>query len=70
MHLTTHVLDAAAGRPAAGVRVTLRGVGEEEVVVETVTNPTAAPIGRCSPTRRRRRALMRSPSRSVPEVAP
>ena len=34
--LTTHVLDIAAGRPAAGVAVTL--VREEEVVATAVTN--------------------------------
>ena len=34
--LTTHVLDIAAGRPAAGVAVTL--VREDEVVATAVTN--------------------------------
>jgi hydroxyisourate hydrolase len=34
--LTTHVLDIAAGRPAAGVAVTL--VRDDEVVAEAVTD--------------------------------
>jgi 5-hydroxyisourate hydrolase len=34
--LTTHVLDIAAGRPAAGVAVTL--VREDEVVATAITN--------------------------------
>ena len=34
--LTTHVLDTAAGRPAAGVRVVLRGDGH--VLAEGATN--------------------------------
>jgi 2-oxo-4-hydroxy-4-carboxy-5-ureidoimidazoline decarboxylase len=40
-HLSTHVLDAHAGRPAAGVAVTLvelMGEGRERPVVEAVTN--------------------------------
>ncbi len=45
MSLTTHVLDLAAGRPAAGVAITLlRG---EEVVARAVTNAdgrTDAPL--------------------------
>lgn len=36
--LTTHVLDTASGRPAAGVRVVLRRDGEAAVVAEGVTN--------------------------------
>ncbi|HTI35760.1 MAG TPA: hydroxyisourate hydrolase [Miltoncostaea sp.] len=43
--LTTHVLDTAHGRPAAGVAVTLRRAGE--VVAEAVTNAdgrTDAPL--------------------------
>ena len=39
--LTTHVLDTASGRPAAGVRVVLRrdGEGQEgQMVAEAVTN--------------------------------
>ena len=36
--LTTHVLDTAAGRPAAGVRVVLRRDGEAAVVAEGTTN--------------------------------
>jgi 5-hydroxyisourate hydrolase len=37
--LTTHVLDTAAGQPAAGVKVVLRKLdGGEEIVVEAVTN--------------------------------
>ena len=39
--MTTHVLDVAAGRPAAGVRVVLRRKGA--VVAEAVTNAD----GRC-----------------------
>lgn len=37
-HLTTHVLDTASGKPAAGVRVVLRRPGETAVLVEAVTN--------------------------------
>ncbi len=36
--LTTHVLDTASGRPAAGVRVVLRRDGSGDVVAEAVTN--------------------------------
>lgn len=36
--LTTHVLDTATGRPAAGVRVVLRRAGEERVLAEAFTN--------------------------------
>lgn len=36
--LTTHVLDTASGKPAAGVRVVLRRPGETAVLVEVVTN--------------------------------
>ena len=36
--LTTHVLDTASGRPAAGVRVVLRRQGEDAVVAEGATN--------------------------------
>jgi 5-hydroxyisourate hydrolase len=38
MGISTHVLDTAAGRPAAGVRVTLRREGEAGPLAETVTN--------------------------------
>lgn len=47
MGLSTHVLDTATGRPAAGVRVVLRRVGEGRPVAETVTNAdgrTDAPL--------------------------
>ncbi len=39
-HLTTHMLDTAAGRPAAGVKITLHEVGASArgLLVETVTN--------------------------------
>lgn len=37
-HLTTHVLDTASGKPAAGVRVVLRRPGETAVLAEAVTN--------------------------------
>lgn len=37
-HLTTHVLDTASGKPAAGVRVVLRRPGETAVLVEAVTS--------------------------------
>ena len=37
-HLTTHVLDTASGKPAAGVRVVLRRAGEAAAIVETTTN--------------------------------
>jgi 5-hydroxyisourate hydrolase len=36
--LTTHVLDTASGKPAAGVRYVLRRDGESAVVAEGVTN--------------------------------
>lgn len=36
--LTTHVLDTAAGTPAAGVRVALRRDGESAPLAEAVTN--------------------------------
>jgi len=36
--LTTHVLDTASGKPAAGVRVVLRRDGEAAAVAEAVTN--------------------------------
>ena len=36
--LTTHVLDTAAGKPAAGVRVVLRRDGDPAVLVEAATN--------------------------------
>ena len=38
VHLTTHVLDTASGKPAAGVRVVLRRAGEAAAIVETTTN--------------------------------
>ena len=43
--LTTHVLDTMSGRPAAGVKITLRKVGSDEstVLAETITNGD----GRC-----------------------
>jgi 5-hydroxyisourate hydrolase len=37
-HLTTHVLDTASGKPAAGVRVVLRRPGEASVLAEATTN--------------------------------
>lgn len=36
--LTTHVLDTAAGCPAAGMRVALRRAGAPEILAEGVTN--------------------------------
>ncbi len=36
--LTTHVLDTASGKPAAGMRVTLRRAGEATVLVDVVAN--------------------------------
>jgi 5-hydroxyisourate hydrolase len=36
--LTTHVLDTASGKPAAGVRVVLRRDGDAAVVAEGATN--------------------------------
>ncbi len=36
--LTTHVLDTASGKPAAGVRVLLRRDGEAAVLAEGATN--------------------------------
>jgi 5-hydroxyisourate hydrolase len=36
--LTTHVLDTAAGRPAAGLKVVLRRCGQAAVVAEAVTS--------------------------------
>jgi 5-hydroxyisourate hydrolase len=37
-HLTTHVLDTASGKPAAGVRIVLRRQGETAVLAEAVTS--------------------------------
>lgn len=37
-HLTTHVLDTASGKPAAGVRVVLRRSGETAELAEAKTN--------------------------------
>ena len=37
-HLTTHVLDTASGKAAAGVRVVLRAAGTPAVIAEAVTN--------------------------------
>jgi 5-hydroxyisourate hydrolase len=48
--LTTHVLDTANGRPAAGVRLTLRALGaadEDRLIAEATTNAdgrTDAPL--------------------------
>lgn len=48
--LTTHVLDTASGRPAAGVRLTLRAFGpadEGRLVADAITNAdgrTDAPL--------------------------
>ncbi len=45
--ISTHVLDTAAGRPAAGVRITARRVQPEATVREAVTNAdgrTDAPL--------------------------
>lgn len=36
--LTTHVLDTAAGCPAAGMRVVLRRAGASDILAEGVTN--------------------------------
>ena len=36
--LTTHVLDTASGKPAAGVRVVLRRDGETTDIAEALTN--------------------------------
>jgi 5-hydroxyisourate hydrolase len=36
--LTTHVLDVALGRPAAGVRIVLVAAGSDTPLAETVTN--------------------------------
>src|SRR6476661_1232770 len=42
--ITTHVLDTAAGKPAAGLKVTLSRLdGKPEVLAETLTNAD----GRC-----------------------
>jgi 5-hydroxyisourate hydrolase len=37
-HLTTHVLDTASGKPAAGMRVVLRRAGTSAVLAEATTN--------------------------------
>ena len=37
-YITTHVLDATAGRPAAGVAVTLRAVPTDEQIASGVTD--------------------------------
>jgi hydroxyisourate hydrolase len=45
--LTTHVLDIALGRPAAGIRVELRRAGEPELLASAITNAdgrTAEPL--------------------------
>ena len=47
MSLTTHVLDIAQGRPAAGVAITLVRLPGREVLAEAVTNAdgrTDAPL--------------------------
>ncbi|MDQ0393198.1 hydroxyisourate hydrolase [Labrys monachus] len=36
--LTTHVLDTSAGRPAAGLKLTLRRLADGAVLAECVTN--------------------------------
>ena len=36
--LTTHVLDTSAGRPAAGLALTLKRIGEPSALAERVTN--------------------------------
>ncbi len=50
MTLTTHVLDVAAGKPAAGIAVTLERIvaNERHVLAQTITNAdgrTDAPLG-------------------------
>jgi|SRR5215470_6598048 len=54
--ITTHVLDTAAGQPAAGVKVVLRKIdGADAVIIEAVTNADGrldAPLldgGACAP---------------------
>jgi 5-hydroxyisourate hydrolase len=42
--LTTHVLDTACGRPAAGLRLVLRRAGSSAALAETVTDAD----GRCT----------------------
>jgi len=37
-HLTTHVLDTASGKPAAGMRVVLRRADTPAVLAEVMTN--------------------------------
>jgi 5-hydroxyisourate hydrolase len=37
-HLSTHVLDTASGKPAAGVRVVLRRADKAAVLVDATTN--------------------------------
>src|SRR5450432_2282612 len=37
-HLTTHVLDTSSGKPAAGMRVTLRRADAPAVLAEATTN--------------------------------
>jgi 5-hydroxyisourate hydrolase len=37
-HLTTHVLDTASGKPAAGLRVVLRRADAPSVLVDMTTN--------------------------------
>ena len=41
--LTTHVLDTAAGLPAAGMRVVLRREGEANALTEALTNADGRP---------------------------
>ena len=50
--LTTHVLDTASGKPAAGVRVVLRRDGEAAVVAEGV-DQRGRPHGQAAAGRRR-----------------
>jgi 5-hydroxyisourate hydrolase len=50
--LTTHVLDVARGRPAAGVAITLSRVSDGEVLARAVTNAdgrTGAPLAAALP---------------------
>jgi 5-hydroxyisourate hydrolase-like protein (transthyretin family) len=53
--LTTHVLDTASGRPAAGVRLVLRALSaadEGQQITETTTNADGRSTGRSAVPRR------------------
>ena len=56
--LTTHVLDTASGKPAAGVRVVLRRDGDAASWPRPRPTPTAGSTSRCWKAARSRPAAM------------